>query len=137
MFGRAEPLEGQDEPDGGEQVDQIDPSVQGHLAPPGPASPEPSPLSGFAARSAGLALNISSIRSVTTKPPTMLRVARMTARNAKVICTVPWASPMMRMAPTRMMPCMALLPDMSGVCRMLGTCLLYTSDAADEEDSVD
>ena len=33
----------------------------------------------------------------------------------------PWAVPMMIMAPTSMMPWMALLPDMSGVCRMLGT----------------
>ena len=34
---------------------------------------------------------------------------------------MPWASPMMVIAPTRTMPWMAFDPDMSGVCRMLGT----------------
>ena len=47
-------------------------------------------------------LNISSMRSVTTTPPTMLRVARITATRARLICNAPWASSAMTMAPTRM-----------------------------------
>jgi hypothetical protein len=62
-----------------------------------------------------------SIRSVTTKPPTTLRVASTTARKPSVIWAGPCAWPSTIMVPTRMMPWMALLPDMSGVCRMLGT----------------
>ena len=45
----------------------------------------------------------------------------MIAANAKPICSGPCASSAMTMLPTRMMPWMALLPDMRGVCRMLGT----------------
>jgi hypothetical protein len=66
-------------------------------------------------------LNISSIRSVTATPPTMLRVARITATRARVTSSAPCASLAMIIAPTRITPWIALLPDMSGVCRMLGT----------------
>ena len=61
------------------------------------------------------------MRSVTTKPPTTFSVARKTARVPRATWAVPWASPMMVRAPTRTMPWMAFDPDMSGVCRMLGT----------------
>ena len=61
------------------------------------------------------------MRSVTTKPPTTFKVARKTARNPRTTSAVPWASPMMVSAPTSTMPWMALDPDISGVCRMLGT----------------
>ena len=62
-----------------------------------------------------------SMRSVTTKPPTMLSVARNTARVPRTISAVPVASPMIVSAPTSTMPWMAFEPDISGVCRMLGT----------------
>ena len=61
------------------------------------------------------------MRSVTTKPPTMFNVARNTARNPSTSSAAPWASPMTVSAPTSTMPWMAFDPDMSGVCRMLGT----------------
>src|SRR5207245_6573127 len=63
--------------------------------------------------SAGLAvgrpLNISSIRSVTTNPPTTLMVARTTATRPRAICSGSRAVAAIRMAPTRMMPWMALV----------------------------
>ena len=58
---------------------------------------------------------------MTTKPPTTFKVARTTARKPRVSWAAPWASPRTSMVPTRMMPWMALEPDMSGVWRMLGT----------------
>ncbi len=61
------------------------------------------------------------MRSVTTKPPTTFNVARKTAMNPRTTSAVPWASPMMVIAPTSTMPWMAFDPDISGVCRMLGT----------------
>jgi len=61
------------------------------------------------------------MRSVTTKPPTTFSVARNTAMKPSTSWAVPFASPMMSSAPTKTMPWMAFDPDMSGVCRMLGT----------------
>src|SRR3989440_1918134 len=69
----------------------------------------------------GRPLNISSIRSVTTKPPTTLMVARITATRPRAICNGSWAVAAIRMAPTRMMPWIAFVPDMSGVWRIVGT----------------
>src|SRR5207249_5482842 len=66
-------------------------------------------------------LNISSMRSVTTNPPTTLVVARVTATRPRMIVTGESAPAAMRIAPTRMMPWMALVPDIRGVCRMVGT----------------
>ena len=90
-LGRAEPLEGQDEADDGDQVGQVAQVAHGegggehHEAPPGELRPESVALADCPlALSPGLALNISSMRSVTTKPPTMLRVARSTARKPNV-----------------------------------------------------
>src|SRR2546421_5052388 len=62
-------------------------------------------------------LNISSMRSVTTKPPTTLVVARMTATRPSTTVTGESAPAAMRMAATRLMPWIALVPGMSGVCR--------------------
>lgn len=66
-------------------------------------------------------MNISSMRSVTTNPPTTLVVARTTATKPSTISTgvCTWAA--IRRAPTRMMPWIALEPEISGVCRMVGT----------------
>src|ERR1019366_5568436 len=125
VLGRAQALQGHDEPHRGQQVDQVDPRVERHAAPPVGSSPELS--SAFFDRSAGLVLNISSMRSVTTKPPTMLSVASSTAKKASVICTAPWALPMIRMVPTNTIPWMALLPDINGVWRMLGTALMTST----------
>src|SRR3989454_12657590 len=66
-------------------------------------------------------LNISSMRSVTTKPPTTLVVARMTATRPSPMDTGDDAPAAMTIAPTRMMPWIAFVPDISGVCRMVGT----------------
>src|SRR5207302_4734105 len=66
-------------------------------------------------------LNISSMRSVTTKPPTTLVVASVTATSPRTIVTGELAPAAIRIAPTRMMPWIALVPDMSGVWRMVGT----------------
>ena len=55
-------------------------------------------------RSVGLRLNISSIRSVTRKPPTTLIVPNTTATNASACSRVESAEPAISMAPTRMMP---------------------------------
>jgi hypothetical protein len=68
-------------------------------------------------------LNISSIRSVTRKPPTTLMVPKITAMSSrtfvKASSTPPSAS---RMIPPRItMPWIAFVPDMSGVCSVLGT----------------
>src|SRR5699024_8649315 len=74
--------------------------------------------------STGLALNIPSIRSVTTKPPTTLSVPKISAMS-RMICT-PHGAPSSRVpsttsAPSTTMPWMALVPDISGVCKVLGT----------------
>src|SRR6266699_2824736 len=61
------------------------------------------------------------MRSVTTNPPTTLVVARITATRPSAIETGEDAPAAMTMAPTRMMPWIALVPDISGVCRMVGT----------------
>src|SRR2546427_3596063 len=54
-------------------------------------------------------LNISSMRSVTTNPPTTLVVARVTATRPRTIVTGESAPAAMGIAPTRVMPWMALL----------------------------
>src|SRR4029450_13944984 len=88
------------------------------------ASPE-SPFAGFPCGNdlaAGAPLpNISSIRSVTTKPPTMLSVARTTATSATTSSPVVSARPAPRNAPTRMAPWSAFAPDIRGVCRVVDT----------------
>src|SRR5438552_16219120 len=108
-LGRAELLEAEDEKHGREQVSEGDQGV--HFG---------------AGESAGrlavcLPLNISSIRSVTTKPPTTLVVARVTATSPSTMVTRELAPAAIKIAPTRMMPWIALVPDIRGVWRMVGT----------------
>ena len=61
------------------------------------------------------------MRSVTTNPPTRLAVARTTASNATASTHGSEACPATMIAPTRMMPWMALAPDIKGVCSVLET----------------
>src|SRR5207248_8226748 len=77
----------------------------------------------FCSRLADLSrpLNISSMRSVTTKPPTTFRVASRTATNPRTTSRGLVALAAIKIAPTRMMPWIAFVPDISGVCRMVGT----------------
>ena len=70
--------------------------------------------------------NISSIRSVTTKPPTTLMVPSVTPISARTMRSGPSAVAATSMAPTTMTPCTALAPLISGVWSMVGT-LLTTS----------
>ena len=67
-------------------------------------------------------LNISSMRSVTTKPPTTFAVASTTATNETRRMKSPgWGAPMTMIAPTITIPWIAFVPDMSGVCSSVGT----------------
>src|SRR5207245_5465713 len=67
-------------------------------------------------------LNISSIRSVTTKPPTTLAVPRATAASDTIRNHVGWpGTPATMIAPTITIPWIALVPDISGVCSSVGT----------------
>ena len=68
-------------------------------------------------------LNISSIRSVTRNPPTTLIVPNMTATVSSALLSVSCAAPVAssRMPPTTTIPWIALVPDISGVCSVLGT----------------
>src|ERR1700704_5989232 len=117
-FGRAQLDQAEDEQYGGEEIRERD--REGH-----PAVFSGGVFWGGGAFSAGLVvgrpLNISSIRSVTTNPPTTLIVARITATRPRAICSGSRAVAAIRMAPTRMMPWMAFVPDMSGVWRIVGT----------------
>src|SRR2546429_6061692 len=71
-------------------------------------------------------LNISSMRSVTTKPPTTLGVARMTATRPSTTVTGEAGPAAMRMAPTSVMPWIAVVPDLSDVCRTVGNVVMTT-----------
>src|SRR5204863_2614677 len=67
-------------------------------------------------------LNISSIRSVTTKPPTTFAEPSTTARNPTTHSNVSLSGRARTIiAPTRTMPWMAFVPDISGVCKSVGT----------------
>src|ERR1700686_550187 len=121
-LGRAELLQAEDEADGGDQVSQLDKG--GHLVVVGSLAA----VAFFCdwscapcARPAFRPLNISSIRSVTTKPPTTLVVASVTATSPRTMLTGELAPAAMKMAPTTMIPWIALVPDIRGVCRMVGT----------------
>src|SRR6185437_7051451 len=65
--------------------------------------------------------NISSMRSVTTNPPTRLAVASTTASKATARTHGSEACPATMIAPTRMIPWMAFAPDIKGVCSVLET----------------
>src|SRR4029450_3271470 len=69
----------------------------------------------------GRRLNISSMRSVTNQPPTTFAVASTIATNPTTCVKVSSAKPRTRIAPTMTMPWMKFVPDMSGVCSMVGT----------------
>src|SRR3954447_11313638 len=80
----------------------------------------PSPSSGLAA-GFGRALNISSMRSVTRKPPTTLIVPKAIAIVRMTLSKVSCASPISRMPPSTTMPWIALVADISGVWSVFGT----------------
>jgi hypothetical protein len=62
-----------------------------------------------------------NIRSVTTKPPTMLIDAKTTATRPNTRMDVDCAVPATRIAPIKITPWMALAPDISGVCKVAET----------------
>src|SRR5690606_25338867 len=64
--------------------------------------------------------NMRSIRRVTAKPPKMLMLAMSTPMPAR-ICTVRSGTASWSIAPTMMMPEIALVTLMSGVCRACAT----------------
>src|SRR5205085_6753666 len=67
-------------------------------------------------------LNISSIRSVTTKPPTTFADASTTAMNPITQVNGPlWPRPSTSIAPTITIPWIAFVPDINGVCSSVGT----------------
>ena len=67
-------------------------------------------------------MNISSIRSVTTKPPTTLPVASATAASETMRSQTGCPGiPATMIAPTMTMPWMKFVPDISGVCSIAGT----------------
>ena len=62
--------------------------------------------------------NMINIRSVTTKPPTMLIDAKITATRPKTRIGVDGALPATRIAPIKITPWIAFAPDISGVCKV-------------------
>ncbi len=73
-------------------------------------------------RGAGLLLNISSMRSVTRKPPTTLIVPKTIAITSSSLVERRRSSPRpsTRMPPSTTIPWIALVPDISGVCSVFG-----------------
>src|SRR5918994_282977 len=100
-----EPLDADDQQDRGDEVRDIDPGAA-HLS------------SGSSGRRC---LNISSIRSVTRKPPTTLIVPKTTATKPSTCSIVESAVPTISIAPIRTMPWIAFVPDINGVCSIVGT----------------
>ena len=62
-----------------------------------------------------------SIRSVTMKPPTMLIVPKAIAITPMTFSSVSSAEPITISPPSMTMPWIALVCDISGVCRVVGT----------------
>ena len=60
---------------------------------------------------------------MTRNPPTTLIVPNATATVSSALLSAPWAAPVAssRMPPTITIPWIALVPDISGVCSVLGT----------------
>src|SRR5690606_31188013 len=114
-LGGAEPLEAEDEQRRGDEVRRVNDERQDGSF--GLCDHCP-PSCGF--------LNIWSMRSVTMKPPTTLMVARATAATPITVLSGDSRRPATMTAPTRVMPEIALEPDISGVCRICGT-LVMTS----------
>src|SRR5215831_5606571 len=61
------------------------------------------------------------MRSVTRKPPTTLMAPNTTAISPRIVLRPDPPTPATRMAPTMTMPWMAFVPDIRGVCSMVGT----------------
>ena len=67
-------------------------------------------------------LNIPSMRSVTRKPPTTLIVPNATAiTSSSLLSQPPTPEPSTMIAPSTTIPWIAFVPDISGVCSVLGT----------------
>src|SRR4029077_3523357 len=97
----------QDERDDRDQVEEVR-EVVAHVSP------------GLLGRSR--LLNISSIRSVTTKPPTTFAAARTTAAKPTIQVNALLSGwPRTIIAPTITTPWIAFVPDISGVCSSVGT----------------
>src|SRR4029450_11487566 len=72
--------------------------------------------------SSGRFLNISRILSGTTNPPTTFADASTTAMKDRIRMNGPGGGvPITLIAPARAIPWIAFVPDMSGVCRSVGT----------------
>ena len=69
----------------------------------------------------GFRVNMPSIRSVTMKPPTMLIVPKAIAIVPMTLSRVPSAVPITISPPSMMIPWIALVCDISGVCSVVGT----------------
>ncbi len=61
------------------------------------------------------------MRSVTTKPPITLIVPNATAITSWIFSSTPLDSDMSSSPPSTTIPWIALVPDISGVCSVLGT----------------
>ena len=62
-----------------------------------------------------------SIRSVTTNPPITLIVPNATAITSTTFSSTPLDSDISRRPPSTTIPWIAFVPDISGVCSVLGT----------------
>src|SRR5262245_9261964 len=96
--GMAQPLEREDEGDGRREIRRLD-EVGLH-----------------AYFSGCRRLNILSIRSVITNPPTTLAIEQATAMVPRIVERALFSAPAMMIEPTKEMAEMALVSDMSGVC---------------------
>src|SRR5205823_1120185 len=114
MRGVGEEAQREDERDDRDQVEQVR-EVRAHS----PLLPSPGASGSFGA---SRFLNISSIRSVTTKPPTTFAEPSTTARKPTTQPKAPLCGePRTAIAPTTTIPWIALVPDISGVCSRVGT----------------
>ena len=115
-----QPVDEQAEADDVEDVDEVRVLQEGRER-------HARPRAGSSHRSfggAGLLLNISSMRSVTRKPPTTLIVPKMIAITSSDLVERrrgPRCSPSTRRPPSTTIPWIALVPDISGVCSVFGT----------------
>src|SRR5262245_14388430 len=66
-------------------------------------------------------LNILSIRSVITNPPTTFVVEHTTAIKPRIVATLLWPEPAITIEPTREIPEIAFVADINGVCSNGGT----------------
>src|SRR5579884_637865 len=123
-----QPVDEQRERDDVEDRDQVVhrpcPSVPVLTGPVCPASPWAAARAASSPAGAGfLPLNMPSMRSVTMKPPMTFSVPKTSATNRMICNAIDGCSmrPSSTSAPRTTMPWMALVPDISGVCSVLGT----------------